>query len=390
MPNLFVKIHHRPLHQIFRQPLLKPSLLLRRILLQVRSDKDDEAYIYIHNVKGTNNIMVQFGWKAGPEQFPPNELLDQAIAVEQAGFDFIEASDHFHPWSEAGQAPFTWTWFGAVAARTNRISMGPGVTCPILRYHPSIIAQAAATVSAMAPGRFFLCVGTGEALNEYAATGMWPGYDERQERLLEAIQLIRALWTGEEISFDGEFYLTRKAKLYTPPASKIPLYISTLAPGSAAFAGQHGDGLITVGGKQPDLYANILKNFEKGAREAGKNPQQMPKLIEINVEFTDNEEAAIQNQKKYWAGTYVPALFDQKIYTPAMSAQNGEVVGSDTIKKATCISANPDDHVKFAQKYIDMGFDQLVFHSADPNQRGVIEAYGQHVLPKLRSKAGVA
>jgi coenzyme F420-dependent glucose-6-phosphate dehydrogenase len=116
----------------------------------------------------------------------------------------------------------------------------------------------------------------------------------------------------------------------------------------------------------------------------------MPKLIELNVEFTGDEAAAIQNQKKYWAATYIPALFDQKIYTPAMAAQNGEAVGSDTIKKASCISANPDDHAKFIQKYIDLGFDHLIFHSADPNQRGFLEAYGKNVLPRLRSKVGVA
>ena len=209
--------------------------------------------------------MVQFGWKAAPEQFPPNELLEQAIVAEQVGFEFIDISDHFHPWSEAGQAPFTWTLLGAFAARTNHIHIGPGITCPTLRYHPSIIAQAAATVSAMAPDRFYLAVGTGEALNEYAATGTWPGYEERQERLLEAIQLIRILWSGDEVTFEGAYYMTRKAKLYTPPASRIPLYISTLAPGSATFAGQYGDGLITVGGKQPEVYQGILENFEKGA-----------------------------------------------------------------------------------------------------------------------------
>ncbi|HEX6480329.1 MAG TPA: LLM class flavin-dependent oxidoreductase, partial [Ktedonobacteraceae bacterium] len=157
--------------------------------------------------------MVQFGWKAGTEQFPPTELLEYAIAAEQAGFDLIDVSDHFHPWSEEGQSAFTWTWLGAVAARTSRIHFGPGLTCPILRYHPSVIAQAAATVSAMAPGRFYLGVGTGEALNEYAATGMWPGYTERRERLLEAIVLIRALWSGEEVTLDGDYYMTRKAQL---------------------------------------------------------------------------------------------------------------------------------------------------------------------------------
>ena len=181
--------------------------------------------------------MLQLGWKAGPEQYPPTQLLEYALVAEQAGFDSIDVSDHFHPWSEAGQASFTWTWLGAVAVQTKHIGLGPGITCPILRYHPSIIAQAAATVSCFAPGRTYLGVGTGEALNEYASTGLWPEYEERLERLIEAIELIRTLWSGEEVTYEGKYYQTRKAKLYTPPASPIPIYVSTLAPHSARYAG---------------------------------------------------------------------------------------------------------------------------------------------------------
>lgn len=332
--------------------------------------------------------MLHFGWKAGPEQFAPTELLDYAIAAEESGFDSIDVSDHFHPWSEEGQAPFTWTWLGAAAARTSRIELGTGVTCPILRYHPAIIAQAASTVSCFAPGRTYLGVGTGEALNEYAATGMWPDYEERQEQLAEAIELIRALWSGEEVSYEGKYYRTRKAKLFTPPASPIPIYVSALVPNSATFAGKYGDGIISVGGKQPDLYRQIIKRFEDAAKQAGKNASRMPRLIEINVEYTDDAETAVKNQQKYWAGTFIPALFDQKIYTPKMSAENGEVVGADTIKKVSCISAYADDHVTFVQQYVDLGFDHVYFHSADPHQRAFLERYGQDVLPKLRSKVG--
>ncbi len=306
--------------------------------------------------------MLQLGWKAASEQFPPTELTNYAIDAEKAGFDLIDVSDHFHPWSEAGQSSFIWTWLGAVAVQTNRIHMGPGVTCPILRYHP-------------------------EALNEYAATGMWPSYKERQERLVEAIELIRALWRGEEVTFEGKYYQTRKAKLFTPPASKIPLYISTVAPSSAAFAGKYGDGLFTLGGKQPDLYRQLLKNFEDGAREAGKDPSQMPRLIELMVEYTRDTEAAIEARRKYWAGGFV---YNQKIYTPKMSQENGEVVGPDTIKKSACISANPEDHVKFIQQYIDLGFNYLIFHSAGPNHRAFIEGYGRDILPRLRSGVGTA
>lgn len=329
---------------------------------------------------------VQLGWKAGPEQYPPNELLEYAVAAEAAGFDTLDVSDHFHPWDEAGQACFTWTWLGAAAARTSRITLGTGVTCPILRYHPAVIAQATATLGAMAPDRAYLCVGTGEALNEYAATGVWPGYDEREERLAEAITLIRKLWTGAEVSFKGGYYETRKARLYTRPHQPIPLYVSSLEPGSADFAGQHGDGLITVGGQEPEHYRQLLARFEQGARAAGKDPSQMPRLIEVNVACTDDEQAAIEPMLKYWAGTFVPALFDQKIYTPAMSARNGKVVGHDTVKSSMVISTKPDDHLRFAQQYIDLGFNTLFFHCAGPDQKAFLDLYGREVLPRLRQQ----
>ena len=329
--------------------------------------------------------MVQFGWKAGPEQYPPVELMNYAIAADQAGFDMLDASDHFHPWSPEGQASFTWTWFGAVAVQTKRITLSSGVTCPILRYHPSIIAQAAATVTHFAPNRFMLGLGTGEALNEFAATGQWPEYAERRDRLAEAIDLIRALWSGEEVTFEGTYYQTQKARLFTPPTSPIPMIISALVPHSAEFAGKHGDGLWSVGGKQPQIYQQIIKDFEESARAAGKDPKRMPRLIELSVGYSDNIDATIQERIKYWAGSFVPALFDQKIYTPTMSQENGEVVGPDTLKKMGCFSSNPDDHVKFARQYIDLGFDHIIFHTAGPDQQAFIKGYARDVLPRLRN-----
>jgi coenzyme F420-dependent glucose-6-phosphate dehydrogenase len=328
--------------------------------------------------------MVQLGWKAGTEQYPPVELLDYAVTAEQAGFDSIDVSDHFHPWSEAGQASFTWTWLGAVAAKTSRIHLGPGVTCPLLRYHPAVIAQAAATVACFAPGRTYLAVGTGEALNEYAAVGRWPGYAERQERLAEAIDLIRKLWTGEQVTHKGKHYQTRKARLYTPPPQPIPLFVSAMVPESAAFAGRHGDGLISVGGQEPAVYQQLLANFAAGARAAGKGPARLSRSIELTVSYPDDGEAAIASMRKYWSATFLPALFDQKIYTPRMAEQNGAAVGADTIKQKCCISANPDDHVRYAQRHIDLGFDRLFFHSAGPDQRAFLESYGRDVLPRVR------
>ncbi len=331
--------------------------------------------------------MVQFGWKAGAEQFPPADLLACAQQAEQAGFDLLDISDHFHPWSENGQAVFAWTWLGAAAARTSRIVLGTGVTCPILRYHPAIIAQAAATLSCLAPGRVYLGLGTGEALNEYAACGLWPGYEERQERMQEAIELIRALWTGEEVTYRGTYYQTNKARLYTAPAKPIPIYISALVPQSARFAGKYGDGLFTVGGKQPEVYRQMLQSFEQGARESGKDAARLPKLIELNVEYEQDLNQALANHLKYWAGTYIPALFDQKIYTPKMSAENGQIVTPEAIKKAGCVSSSVEDHLRFARQFIDLGFDHLIFHSARQDQRAFIDAYSRDVIKRLHEPA---
>ncbi|HTT04802.1 MAG TPA: TIGR03557 family F420-dependent LLM class oxidoreductase [Steroidobacteraceae bacterium] len=328
--------------------------------------------------------MAHFGWKAGTEQYPPGELLEYAIAAEQAGFDSIDASDHFHPWDEQGQACFVWSWLGAAAVRTSRIRLGTGVTCPILRYHPAIIAQAAATIATLAPGRFFLGLGTGEALNEYAATGQWPDYVVRRGQMIEAVRLIRALWKGEPVSHHGHYYQTRQAKLYTRPTEPPPLLISSMVPNSAHLAGEIGDGLITVGGNEPELYRELIGNFESGARSAGKDPASMPRMIELAVSYGSGEAEAIRSRKDYWAGTYIPALFTERIYTPRLSAENGKAVGAEAIREAGCLSADPDEHVRMAQRYLDLGFDHLIFHSAGPDQRAFIAGYGRDVLPRLR------
>ncbi len=164
--------------------------------------------------------------------------------------------------------------------------------------------------------------------------------------------------------------------------------MSTLVPDSAYFAGRHGDGLYTVGGQKPEIYTGIIKNFEQGARDAGKDPSTMPRLIELNVDHTDDEESALQCMRDYWAGTFVPALVDQKIYTPKMSQQNGEVVGADVMKQKMCLSANPADHVNYVREHIDLGFTHFFFHCAGPDQKGFLERYGRDVLPRIRQAAG--
>ena len=163
--------------------------------------------------------------------------------------------------------------------------------------------------------------------------------------------------------------------------------MSSLVPDSAGFAGRYGDGLITIGGKRPQVYKQLLANFDAGAQDAGKDPSTMSRMIEVLAAYTDDETGAIACVRKYWAGCFVPALFNEKIYTPRMSAENGEVVGNDTIKRGMCLSSDPDDHIKFLAQYVDLGFDQLVVHSAGPDQRAFIEAYGRDVIPHLREEA---
>jgi coenzyme F420-dependent glucose-6-phosphate dehydrogenase len=330
--------------------------------------------------------MLSFGWRAGLQQYGPVEALDFSAAADEAGFDLLAASDHFHPWDEAGQAPAAWTWLGAAAMRTRRIQLGTSVTCPILRYHPAVIAQAAQTLAVLAPGRAFLAVGTGQAINEYASTGDWPAFVERQERLAEAIDLIRELWTGETVSFNGLYYQTRKARLYTRSEHPLPMYIATEYPASAYFAGLHGDGMLTSGGLQPETYRQMFEAFERGAEEAGKHPRLLPRMVNLLVSYTHEETAALDITRKFWAGSLAPGKVSQNLYTPRLSAANGLAVAQDEIQRQTCISADPQKHVEHAQYYIDLGFTHLIFHSAGPDQMAFIQAYARDVLPAIRER----
>ena len=332
---------------------------------------------------------VKLGWKAGPEQYPPEELLQHTIIAEKAGFDCIDISDHFHPWCEEGQSCFTWTWLGAAAVKTQRITLGTGLTCPFLRYHPSIIAQAAATVSNFAPGRFYLGVGTGEALNEYSSVGKWPPYDIRRDMMIESIELIRKLWSGMKVSFRGEYFETHSAKLYTPPKGDIPIYISSLVPNSATTAGKYGNGLLTVGGDGSEKYEKMLENFKKALNIEDEKFYEIPKMVELGVAFTDDIEEVIKYRKRFWAGASVPAVYNERIYSPEVIEKNGEVVGSDFLKKNMVISSNPEDHIELAQKYLDLGFTHLIFHFTGPDQEKFLREYGKEVLPLIREVAEV-
>jgi coenzyme F420-dependent glucose-6-phosphate dehydrogenase len=204
--------------------------------------------------------MLQLGYKASAEQFPPRQLLDFAVHAETVGFDSVLVSDHFQPWRHNdGHAPFSFAWLGALGERTGRVQIGTSVVTPTFRYHPAIVAQAIGTLGALYPGRVLLGVGTGESLNEVPATGMaWPPFKERFGRLREAIELMRRLAREERVTFEGEFFRTDKATIYDRPEEPVPIYVAASGAVAARLAGRIGDGFICTSGKAQELYTETL------------------------------------------------------------------------------------------------------------------------------------
>jgi F420-dependent hydroxymycolic acid dehydrogenase len=316
------------------------------------------------------------------EQFPVPELIRLGASAESAGFDLVATSDHFQPWQpnerHVGQA---WVTLGALGQRTQRIWMGPTVTCPILRYNPAVVAEAYATLSLLYPGRIFLGLGSGEALNEQAATGQWPAWRERWDRLIEAVTIIRQLWTGKPLQHKGVHY-TVDGKLYDPPAQAIPLLLAANGPKAMKLAGEHGDGLIT----DPQTWKQHKGEWESGARSAGKDPGAMPVLVEAFVVVGDQSEA--QAAAKLW--NFIPKAFKgyQNIPDPAEIERRAlselplpKVYGDWTV------SSNPDAHVQTIKKLFDSGVTIVNIHSGQPDQQKVIEFYGREVLPRVRNQA---
>ena len=247
-------------------------------------------------------MSVRFGYKASAEQFGPAELLSYAEQAERAGFEIVAVSDHFQPWRHhGGHSPAALPWLGAAAERTSRATLGTSVLTPTLRYEPAVIAQAFATLGCLAPGRVFLGVGTGEAMNETPVTGgEFPGRKERRLRLAEAIDLIRRLWSEERVDFDGEYYKTARATVYDRPEQPVPIYVAASGPLAAKLAGRKGDGFICTSGKDPALYEELLANVAAGAEQAGRDPAALRRMIEIKVSYDRDRERALANTH-WWA-----------------------------------------------------------------------------------------
>jgi coenzyme F420-dependent glucose-6-phosphate dehydrogenase len=326
--------------------------------------------------------MATIGLSAALEQFHPNELLEHCKLAEQYGFRGVMAADHFQPWVPAqGHNAYAYSWMGALGMATNH-SFGPGVTCPSFRYHPSVIAQAAATLGAMFPGRFWLGLGSGEALNENVVGGVWPEPLERFEMLQEAVEIMQRLFTGKDVRYRGKYYKMNKVRMWTLPEQPVPIYIAATGPQTLKWAGKHCDGLITPGAA-PDKLRRILDDFASGAREAGKDPDKMPKLLQIHVSWAETYEEALQSALVEWpnGGMNFPK---QDVRSPDDFAAMAKLVRAENFKGRVLISTDLEEHRAQIQGFIDLGFDEIYVHNVGRNQEAWIKAFGEHVLPKLK------
>ncbi len=334
---------------------------------------------------------LRLGWKASAEQFGARELVELAVLAEASGFDTASISDHFQPWRHiGGHAPFSLAWLAAAGERTSRLTLGTSVMTPHYRYNPAVIAQAFGTLGVLYPGRIFLGVGTGEALNEIA-TGYrgageqtWPGFPERFARLQEAVELIRALWRGDRVSFAGAFYATTDASIYDKPAKEIPVYIAAGGPKVARYAGSAGDGFICTSGKGMELYTDkLLPAVAAGAGAAGRDPAALDRMIEIKLSYDTDPAAALENTR-FWAPLSLSAEQKSSLHDPVQLEEAADALPITDVAKRWIVGSDPDEVVAEIAGYVDAGFDHLVFHAPGHDQARFLAAFAADLAPRLR------
>jgi coenzyme F420-dependent glucose-6-phosphate dehydrogenase len=317
--------------------------------------------------------MVEIGYSLSSEEHSPNDLVHNAHLAEEAGFTFALISDHFHPWIDRqGQSPFVWNVIGAIAHATETLRLGTGVTCPTIRIHPAIIAQAAATSAAMMPGRFFLGVGTGENLNEHIFGDHWPPHDERLEMLEEAVEVIRLLWQGGEQTYRGLFYTVENARIYTLPEEPPEIIIAASGPKTAEAAGRIGDGLCSTAPEK-----EIVQKYE----EAGGKGK--PKYGQFTVCYAQDEQEARRTAFEWWPNAAIKGELSQELRTPKLFEQAAEMVTEDDVAEVIVCGPDPQKHIDMINKFIEAGFDHVYVHQVGPDQEGLIKFYEKEVLPKF-------
>jgi coenzyme F420-dependent glucose-6-phosphate dehydrogenase len=317
--------------------------------------------------------MTKLGYMCLGEEHTPNDMVRYARLAEETGFEFVMVSDHYHPWlTIQGNSPFIWSVLGGISQATQRIPVGTAVTCPTFRIHPAVIAQAAATAGAMLPGRFWFGVGTGENLNEHIIGEHWPPTDVRQDMLEEAVDIIRLLWTGKEISHYGNYYVVENAKIFTLPDELPPIYVAAAGTKSAEVAGKIGDGLISTAPKE-----ELVKEFQ-GAGGEGK-----PCLGQMTVCWAEDEDQARKTAHECWPNTGIPGALKADLQTTDHFDQAVELVTEEMVAESVVCGPDKNKHLEMIQEMVDAGFDHVYVHQVGPDQEGFFNFYRQHILPEL-------
>jgi G6PDH family F420-dependent oxidoreductase len=318
---------------------------------------------------------VELGYAISSEEHRPLDLVHNAAQAEEAGFTFALISDHFHPWVDRqGQSPFVWGVLGGIALATERLVVGTGVTCPTMRIHPAIVAQAAATAASMLPGRFFLGVGTGENLNEHVLGLRWPATEVRREMLEEAVEVMRDLWRGELTSHRGRHYTVENARIYTLPEEPIEVMVAAGGTEAAKLAGRIGDGLV---GTSPD--SEVVETFD----DAGGDGK--PRYAQVTVCWAEREEDARRTALEWWPNAALHGPLSQELALPSYFEAASAMVDEDAIAKAIVCGPDPEAHAKAIDTYVDAGFTHVYVHQVGPDQEGFLRFYESEILPRYAS-----
>jgi coenzyme F420-dependent glucose-6-phosphate dehydrogenase len=323
---------------------------------------------------------MRYFYGAAHEQFPPEDLLRQAVEAERAGFEGVAGSDHLQPWWEPGEAGHAWVWLGAVGQATESVALGTAVTPPGPRHHPVLIAQAWATLERLFPGRPFIGIGSGESLNESPLAAIWPSVPEQVERMEEGLEIIHRLFDGERLSYDGRHFETDEATLHTRPDRRPPIYVSAFGPKAAGVAARWGDGLWTLA--DPQSAPEVIDAYRGACEDAGKEPGEI--VLQAQFSWAEDDEAALEGAR-VWKGAQPDEFYTDDWHHPQRMYEEGErQISDDDLKQSLIISSDAEVHVERIREAEDLGATTMALMNcsgADPHR--AIEVYGEQVLPAL-------
>ena len=335
-------------------------------------------------------MKLRLGIILSSEEYSPAELVRFGVLAEKAGLDSVWGSDHFHPWFHTGgHGVFIWHVLSSVGALTNKVVIGTAVTCPLFRYPPAIVAQSFATLACLFPGRVFLGVGTGEALNEIPCGFDWPKtHSERLERLKEALLIIRLLWTKNYVTFNGKYYRLIKSNLYDKPQLQIPIHVASTGVKGAELAGMLGDAFMSLPNDDLSLFTSkLFPALEKSAKRVGRDPSVIERSLSIQAGFVYGDYDAALRSLSRWRATLLPVFFDLGVYDPRYIEMHGERVSKEAIEKYFLVADSEEAVTRFYEKYIRLGFSHLAA-AVSGDVEGFIKLLGEKVAPYLKETYG--